>query len=578
MGDLIGAFGGKKTTSPVRTPDTLLTDDYVEVVLGISEGPIKGLVPGEAPDRPIQNFFLDKTPLQNSATGASNFENFTADFYNGEEDDGAIQPKLGGTSSNMTVGVRLSQNVDVIRQTPPSMRGFINQLEFRILFNQLMKQDDRGTWETEAKFTIAYKLSTSSTWSYYQNESVTTIKGKTTNGAVRDFIVPVPLQSSADYDVRVTKMSPDNGTIDFIEITWESLQMVTLGAKSYPYLAMAHLYGKASNQFTNIPEFAGVYDGLCDFKIPVNYNEEARTYDESTAWNGTFKIGYTNNPAWALYNLILNNRYGLAKYYKNVAANRYEFYEAAKWCDEMVSDGKGGFQPRFTYNDLITDLRPGLEALRHLAGSFNAVIYDDGNGTIRIKTDKYEDPQVLFTPENVSKDGFTYTFTDITTRINDVTVSFCNPDLDWSDDRRAATMDTSIWKEANGVIPEEFTAVGCTDVHEAMRRANYRILTANTEVTNVTFATSRFGVIVNLYDTIYVADPDAGWSTGGRIKSVSGSTIYLRDPIYFSAASFVQLKVQTYEGVVNVTVSPPSSGADYSLQITSGSLPEDLPD
>src|SRR5688500_783222 len=99
MGDLVGAWGGKKPKPPVRTPDSLITDDYVEIVLGLFEGPARGLVPGEAPDRPVQNFFIDKTPLQNSATGTSNFENFTADFYNGEEDDGAIQPKLGGTSS-----------------------------------------------------------------------------------------------------------------------------------------------------------------------------------------------------------------------------------------------------------------------------------------------------------------------------------------------------------------------------------------------------------------------------------------------------------------------------------------------
>lgn len=577
--DLIGAGmgGGKKQAAPTRTPDTLISEDYVEVVLGLCEGPIKGIVPGDKPDRLLQNFFLDATALQSASTGLSNFTDFNAEFLNGEDTDGPILNRLGGITSNMSIGVRLSQSDDVIRQTPSSIRGFIDQLEFRILFNQLVLQNDSGTFEATARFTIAYKLSTSPTWLYYRGEPVSTITGKTSNGYVKDFLIQVPRQSAADYDVRVTKVSPDNGTEEVVEITWESLQMTTLGNRTYSNLAVAHLWGKASNQFTSIPEFSGIFDGWI-VRVPTNYNPDARTYDESTPWDGSFKLAYTNNNAWCLYAAITNTESGLAKYYRNVSANRYEFYAAGKWCDEMVPNGKGGFQPRFTYNDLMTDLRPGTEALMYMAGSFNSIIFDDGNGTIRLKMDKYQEPDQIFTPENIAGGEFSYSFTDITTRINEVTVSFVNPEMEWGDDRRPATLDVSEWQAANGIIPEEFTAVGCTDVHEALRRANYRLLTANTEVTSVTFSTTRFGVITELYNTIYIADPDAGWSTGGRIKSVVDNVINLRDPIYFANVSPVSITVQTYTGLVKVTVTPYASGIAYSMPITSGTLPSSLPD
>lgn len=575
--DLVGAFGGKKQRSPVRTADTLISEDYVEVVLGLFQGPAKGLVPGTKANRPVQNFFIGETPLQNAATGTSNFSDFNADFYYGDDDDGEIKTKLGGTTSNMSIGVRLAEGVDVVRQTPSTMRGSIDQLEFRIMFNQLYLQNDSGIFEMDAKFAIAYKRSDSPTWLYYKGSPVTTIHGKTTNGYPKDFVIEVPRQSVADYDVRVTKLNPDNSTTEFAEFTWESLQMTTKGFRKYNSLAVAHLYGQASNQFNSIPDFSGIYDGLI-VRVPTNYNTETRTYDETVPWDGSFKSAYTNNGPWCLYEAITNTEFGLAKYVKTVTANRYEFYAAAKWCDEMVSDGKGGLQPRFTYNDLITDLRPGLEALRYIAGSFNSVIYDDGNGMIRLKTDQYKEPVQLFTPENVSKEGFTYTFTDITTRINDTTVAFINPDLDWEEDRRKATIDTSEYIEANGLIPEEFTAVGCIDVHEAMRRANYRILTANTEICQVAFVTSRYGVITELFDTILIADPDAGWSTGGRIKSIKDGVIYLRDPVFFSSLAQVKIKVQTYEGLVEIEVAPTATGPIYSLTIINGTLPSYLPD
>ena len=151
LSDLVGAFG-KKPKPAVRTEDNLLSDDYLEVIIGLTEGPIKGLVPGDKPDRPLENFFIDETPLQNEATGMSNFSDFQVDIYNGYENDGPIQNKLGGVSSNLSIGVRLSQNMDVIRQTPAFMRGNINQLEVRILLNQLMVQNDKGIMRSSRNY------------------------------------------------------------------------------------------------------------------------------------------------------------------------------------------------------------------------------------------------------------------------------------------------------------------------------------------------------------------------------------------------------------------------------------------
>lgn len=573
----IKGAGGGGSREPTRTKDSFLSQDYVEVLLALGEGPIRGLV--QSAPGSMENFFVGDTPLHSVSTGLANFSDFNVTGYPGAETDPPIEFTMGGISSNLSINVQLSSQVPVVRQTLSAARNNINRLEFRLYFNQLVKTTDDGTFETTAKFRVSYKRASSPTWIDYQGEAESTMRGKTTGGSVKDFIIDVPLVNE-DYDLRVIKISPDSTPgvdEEIVEMTWESVQMVKTGTQSFPNVALVHLHGKASNQFSSVPDFSGIYDGLI-VDVPTNYNASTRTYDESVPWNGTFKKAYTNNPAWVLYSLCTNPRFGLPRYYLTVSANRYEFYAAAKWCDESVPNGVGGFQPRFTFNDEISEAKQGMELLRYVAGAFNSIIFDDGNGNISLRTDQPRTPVQIFTPENISQDGFSYTFTDIPTRYNDISVSFINPDLDWATDRRSITVDNTAWIEANGRIPYDFVAVGCTDVHEAVRRANYRAITANTEKATVSFVTSRFGLLTELFSTIYIADPDADWSTGGRIKNVVGSTIHLRDPIFFPTTTPRNMRVQTYTGLVSITVAPPTTGAVYSLNVTDGVFPANVPD
>lgn len=572
--------GGGGSRSPTRTANNLLSQDYVEIIIGLGAGPWKGLVAGN--HGPLQNFFLGDTPVQNVSDGTANFADFKIAQFSGGENDPPILRVLGGDSSNLNVGVTLASGISVTRVTSPALRKTndfpgLDRLEVRIVFNQLVKSTDEGTFEHTAIFRIEYRATNSSTWLYYNNQSSISVKGKT-DGAVQDYLIPVQPLTNADYEVRVTKISPDNGTQEIVNMGWESLQMVVLGKPEYPGLAKIHLYGRVSEQFSSLPEISGIYEGFLIW-VPSNYNPDTRTYDESVPWNGQLVKRYSNNPAWVLYFLIKSTEYGLARYYQNVSVILQEFYNAGKWCDEQVPSAVSGqTQPRFTFNELIDSQKSGIDMLYYLAGSFNSVIYDSNNGVIRLKTDQMGTSKQLFTPETVVDGKFNYSFSDIATRYNDITVQYVNPDLNWELDERSASIDASEWIEANGRVPLSFVAIGCTNTHEAIRRANDRLLTANTEVTTVSFQTSRFGVLAELYDTILVADPISGWSTGGRIKSYASNVIQLRDPVFCTLVQAVTMKVQTYSGIVEIQVTPPHTGLCYSLNVTGGTFPSNVPD
>ena len=75
-------------------------------------------------------------------------------------------------------------------------------------------------------------------------------------------------------------------------------------------------------------------------KVPINYNPETRQYTDS--WTGEFAedLKWTDNPAWCLYDLITNKRYGVGKFgIREQDVDKWTLYKMAKYCDEIVSTG-----------------------------------------------------------------------------------------------------------------------------------------------------------------------------------------------------------------------------------------------
>ena len=177
-------------------------------------------------------------------------------------------------------------------------------------------------------------------------------------------------------------------------------------------------------------------------------------------------------------------------------------------------------------------------------------------------------------PVGVPPVGFQYQFADMPSRANHMLVTFVNPELDWAEDVREVKVDSYI--EANGRIPMDFVAVGCIDPFEAQRRAYARLLAANTEVTTVTFATTRLGIMLEPYDIIGVSDPHMNWGLPGRIKSIVGSTINLRDPLFLTVGGSYTMALQTREGPVDLTVVNADGNYSRLLTITAGTVPVDL--
>lgn len=104
---------------------------------------------------------------------------------------------------------------------------------------------------------------------------------------------------------------------------------------AYPFSAICKNEVSAKH-FASIPVRS--FDcKMLKVKVPNNYDPEVSEYDGD--WSGDFSknLKWTQNPAWILYDLCTNTRYGLGKaIFSESDINKWEFYKISKYCDELV--------------------------------------------------------------------------------------------------------------------------------------------------------------------------------------------------------------------------------------------------
>ena len=160
---------------------------------------------------------------------------------------------------------------------------------------------------------------------------------------------------------------------DWQNVTAASISNTTCIIKdilTHPYSAMAKV-SFSTKQFQSMPTRAyharGLKvlvpsnyvtreessDGIANYKRNVTTGVIENTYQD---WDGAFRLNkvYTNNPAWVFYDVLTNNRYGLGDFLKDQDIDKFTLFRIARYCDELVSDGKGGQEPRFTANLYLT--------------------------------------------------------------------------------------------------------------------------------------------------------------------------------------------------------------------------------
>ena len=289
---------------------------------------------------------------------------------------------------------------------------------------------------------------------------------------------------------------------------------------TYPYCAYSGLTF-SSEEFQRIPKRSYDCKGLL-ISVPSNYvtrdeaadgvakycrlpNGEIDPGGVTQDWTGDFREKvYCNNPAWVLYDLLLNKRYGVGDWISPDDIDEYALYRVAKYCDELVPDGKGGLEPRFTCNVYLKKATEVYKVIKDLASIFRGVIYWMDSSILPIM-DQPGSAIANFTPANVLEGGFSYTSTGSKARANQIIVSYTNPASNYTL-QPIIVEDTQNIIETGKVITEESIAYGATSEGQAQRHARWKLWTSKNQNEIVTFKTGIQGASLLIGDIINISD------------------------------------------------------------------------
>lgn len=357
------------------------------------------------------------------------------------------------------------------------------------------------------------------------------ISGSTSSKYLRSY--DLPLTGTGPWNIRISRVTADN-TNQFVQndTYWESMTEIIDAKLRYPNSAYIALELDAQ-RFDNLP-VRGYDVKLLKVKIPSNYDPLLRTY--TGLWDGTFKVDWTDNPAWCFYDICTNERYGLGEYLNVGQIDKWSLYTIAQYCDELVSDGLGGVEPRFTCNAYIQSRQEAYRVIQDMSSVFRAMTYWD-TGALTLAQDAPSDPLHLFTNSNVQDGNFAYSGSASKARHTVALVSWNDPSDLYRQKIEYVSDDDAIARF--GVIETEITAFACTSRGQANRVARWLLYAERYESEVVTFVTGMEGIVVRPGAIIKVADSNrAGTRLGGRVSSATVNTVIVDSDLSLPAGVY----------------------------------------
>ena len=541
---IIRGAGGPPPTPPppYRAPDTLNSRQFASIQDLLSEGEIEGFAtPSKAGlskgstaynNAALKDIFLNGTPILNASasntnpqTADFNFQNvgFTPRFGTSNQ---THVPGIEGSQSTTAVGVTVTNSSPVTRQITNTA---VDAAKITITFPQLQKATDEGDLlgsSVNLKIQVQYN---SGGFTDVINDTIT---GRTADAYQKEY--RISFTGSFPVDIRVVRVTADSSSTQLVDaFTWTSISEIVDDKQTYPNSAYTNLRID-SEQFSSIPKRAFRIRGV-KVRIPgagasssgtptVDLQTGRIIYPSGYIFNGTMGAAqWCSCPALILLDLLTTERYGFGTHITDSNLDLFSFIAASKYANELVDDGFGGQEARFSCNVNIQGSTEAFTLINELAGVMRCFpIWSEGSVTI--SQDRPTDPSYLFSLANVGEGGFSYSGSSLKQRHTVINVSYFNMDsreIDYE-----VVEDTSAQNKL-GIIKKDVKAFACTSRGQAQRLGKAILFSEQQETEVVSFTTSiDAGAIVRPGSVISINDPVRGGERrSGRIKSATTTAI-----------------------------------------------------
>jgi len=541
---IIRGAGGPPPTPPppFRAPDTLNSRQFASIQDLISEGEIEGFAtPSKAGlskgstaynNAALKDIFLNDTPILNASASNTNPQTADFNFQNvgftprfGTSNQSHV-PGIEGSQSTTAVGVTVTNSSPVTRQITNTA---VDAAKVTITFPQLQKATDEGDLlgsSVNLKIQVQYN---SGGFTDVINDTIT---GRTADAYQKEY--RVSFTGSFPVDIRVLRVTADSSSTQLVDaFTWTSISEIVDDKQTYPNSAYTNLRID-SEQFSSIPKRSFRIRGV-KVRIPgagasssgtptVDLQTGRIIYPSGYIFNGTMGAAqWCSCPSLILLDLLTTERYGFGTHITDSNLDLFSFIAASKYANELVDDGFGGQEARFSCNVNIQGSTEAFTLINELAGVMRCFpIWSEGSVTI--SQDRPTDPSYLFSLANVGEGGFSYSGSSLKQRHTVINVSYFNMDsreIDYE-----VVEDTSAQNKL-GIIKKDVKAFATTSRGQAQRLGKAILFSEQQETEVVSFTTSiDAGAIVRPGSVISINDPVRGGERrSGRIKSATTTAI-----------------------------------------------------
>ena len=504
-----GSKGGGNSHTPTEADDTLQSFQRVEVIDLICEGPIEGILDTE------KGIYLDGTPIK-SSDGSANFEGYSVATRTGTQNQTYISQAIG-SQRETNVGVSITNASPVIRQITDTTT---DRVRVTLSLPSLQKFEDDGDIVGNA---VQLHIQVQYNGGGYNTVHDCHFIGKSSNAYQRDYLLS--LTGDFPVDIKLVRVTADNQTSkNQTATTWASYTEIIDEKFRYPNAALCYLRFDSRN-FNGIPQRRYHVKGL-KISLPSNASVDSSTgrVTYSGIWNGSFSsAAWCADPAWALWDLMTNTRYGAA--IPESSLDKWDFYTCSKYCNELVPNGKGGTEPRFSLNLYMHSRAEIFDAINELSSAFRGISHY-GAGSLILNQDSPADSQYVLNPSNVVGGNFTYNGSSQKSRHTTATVAW--QDYDLLGEVQHEYVEDADGISRYGIVNKTTKAVGCYSQGQAHRFGEWLLLSEQNLTETVTFSVALdSGIILSPGMVIDIADPvRSGKRRGGRIASVTSTSVF----------------------------------------------------
>ena len=537
-----GGGGGQQTVVAQAAgggfvnPDNLDSRQVVRIIDLLGEGELEGFpsatgyTPGTAAyENAIKkDIYFNNTPLlrasadpNNVQTSDYNFDltNAGFEYRSGTQNQSYTQNIGDANQQTFAVGLKVTKDVPVTRSITDTN---VNSVRVTIGTPALQKFEANGDINGR---TIEYQIQVS-----YSGGPFTTVVSNDISGRTPDLyqrIHRIDLAPGPPVEIRVVRVSDDAPTpgssVEYSDLYWYDYTEKINAKTTFPNSALIGIRINAE-QFSSIPTRSYRLRGI-KVRIPdnatVDPNNGRLIY--SGTWGGTFAAAqWTTDPCWILWDLLTSTRYGFGDHVQADQLDKWSFLAASQYCAELVSDNKGGQEPRFACNVVIQSQQEAFTLINDMCSVFRAMPFWSA-GTLEVSQDRPQDYSYIFNQTNVTEAGFSYSGSGLKTRHTVAVVQYFDMDLR---DIAYEVIEDKTGIDKFGVVKTEIQAFACTSQSQARRVGEWLLYTEQNETEIVSFETDiAAGITVRPGDLIKIADPvRAGVSRSGRCSSGSTTT------------------------------------------------------